>query len=491
MTRRFFIVSASLLAVATILLLFSVHYLPMVDLPQHAAQVALWLHHDDPRFGPAELYEFNWFTPYLLGYALTRGFALLLPIPLAIKAVIALAIIGLPLAAWRLCHVSGADRVWSLAAFPLGLGFCFHWGFLNYIVALPLGVWLLAEVLRYAQQRTLRRALVVVALTLVLFFAHALVLAVCGLTAVVLLLAQPGTIRSRLLVVWPLAAPLPLLATWAALAHGGEAAQTQLGYEWGAVWRRPLEWPGLLLGSADDLLARFGLLVAVIVLLWLGVRLSGRQRIWTGLLVLALVYLTFPVFGFGVALLYPRFAVLVALVTLPTLSLPTSAWRRRAVQTLIVLLPALWLAVAGVRFHAFDRDARSFDRLLDIMEPGKRVRMLMLDLRAPGALDFPVMMHFPTWYQVSKGGQMNFSFALFFPELVRYHGMPSFSTPRGAETAIERFVYARERVHFDYFVVRAHRDRTAQLFPGAGDRLRLLAHEGAWWLYQNQRQEPR
>src|SRR4051794_31031522 len=36
---------------------FSVPYLPMVDMPQHAAQISIWLHLHDPRWAEFQIFE--------------------------------------------------------------------------------------------------------------------------------------------------------------------------------------------------------------------------------------------------------------------------------------------------------------------------------------------------------------------------------------------------------------------------------------------------
>ena len=57
---------------------------PMVDLPQHAAQVALLLNMGKPGFPFSDLFHFNLFTPYLLGYGLTAAFTPVLGIVAAL-----------------------------------------------------------------------------------------------------------------------------------------------------------------------------------------------------------------------------------------------------------------------------------------------------------------------------------------------------------------------------------------------------------------------
>lgn len=45
-------------------------YLPLVDLPQHAAQIAALREIWHGNASLTQLFEINWFTPYLFGYLL-------------------------------------------------------------------------------------------------------------------------------------------------------------------------------------------------------------------------------------------------------------------------------------------------------------------------------------------------------------------------------------------------------------------------------------
>ena len=85
-------------------------YLPLVDLPQHAAQIGalhrLWS--GDPSL--AELFQVNWFTPYLFGYLLLYGLTAALPITVATKLVVSLAVAAIPLLTGRLLRAVGGDE---------------------------------------------------------------------------------------------------------------------------------------------------------------------------------------------------------------------------------------------------------------------------------------------------------------------------------------------------------------------------------------------
>src|SRR5271165_5332872 len=106
-------------------------YPPMVDLPQHAAQIALLRNLRDPAFGFADLFWVTWFTPYLLGYLAIYALTPLLGIVSAAKLVISLALIGIPVSTALLMRETGADLYWALLTIPPIYGFSYTWGFVN------------------------------------------------------------------------------------------------------------------------------------------------------------------------------------------------------------------------------------------------------------------------------------------------------------------------------------------------------------------------
>ncbi len=197
--------------------LWTVRYLPMVDLPQHAAQIYLWQHYDDPTQGLAQDYVLNWFTPYLGGYTLVRLAACVLPILQAIKLVVTLAVLAFPLSLHRLLRETGGDRWWSLLGYPMAFGFSFYWGFLNYLVALPVGMLFLVAALGFAREPTWRRGGAFAAIGVLLCLCHVLVFAVVGAAAGFLVLEGCRSVRGALVRLAPF---LPgVLFSWSLGAH--------------------------------------------------------------------------------------------------------------------------------------------------------------------------------------------------------------------------------------------------------------------------------
>src|SRR5262249_12239432 len=131
---------------------FHFHYLPMVDLPQHAAQLSEWVHLNDPSYGFADQFEINWWTPYLLSYLLARPFVFLLGVTGAIKLVVLLSVLGTVVSYFLLLRSVEQDEWLCLVALPLSFGFSFYFGFTNFLIGTPLILATQVFALRYARQ---------------------------------------------------------------------------------------------------------------------------------------------------------------------------------------------------------------------------------------------------------------------------------------------------------------------------------------------------
>ncbi|MGA3128948.1 MAG: hypothetical protein ABSD13_19815 [Candidatus Korobacteraceae bacterium] len=222
------LLAASLLATTPVWL---ASFPPMVDLPEHAAQIALLRNLHDPSFPFAELFWVNWFTPYLLGYMLVYALAPVFGIVVACKLIIALALIGLPLATAVLMRETGADPYWALLAIPGMYGFSFTWGFLNFMVATPLGLLFLAYVIRNARRPTLRSSLLLGVFAVLLFFCHALICLFFLAIAAVYVVVETKSLRRAALVFIPVLAVLPVILAWYLRTSKGNS-----GIEQGLVW---------------------------------------------------------------------------------------------------------------------------------------------------------------------------------------------------------------------------------------------------------------
>src|SRR5262245_20997921 len=96
------------LLLATALPILAFRYVPLTDFPQHLAVASILEHLHDPAFGFDAHYDVDFArTLYVLPYVLVWAFGKLLPLELAARVVVALAVISLPLSSWAIVRATG------------------------------------------------------------------------------------------------------------------------------------------------------------------------------------------------------------------------------------------------------------------------------------------------------------------------------------------------------------------------------------------------
>ena len=462
--------------------LFTAQFPPMVDLPQHAAQVATLLEILGGDADLAQLYRLNWFTPYLLGYLLVAALAPVLGIVLACKVIVAAALAAIP---WAVRSMAGPrlDARWLWLLLPTLYGFAFHWGFLNFLVAVPVGLVVFGAALRHNEQPTLGSAIRLALAMLALFFCHALTCLFVGGLAGLDALLRRQRLSGFLLRVLPLCSVLPLMLLWGLLTRSTEA-QVHAPIQWHHGWHRVTGLPDLVFGAQLGLVNHFGLLLVALPFALGLLRPARELRRWLPFLVTTAWLLFGPNVIFGNYFTYQRFGVfLVPFLFLATDPGPAAAVRQRWSQVFIGLAALLWLGLVTLFMRGFDGEARGFERVLAAMEPQRKVLQLMpgRDSRYAPA---PAFLHFGSWYQALRHGPVDFSFAHFPVALVRYRAETAPPAAQGFEWSPSSFHWQRHAGdHYDYFLVRSPVDLSAHLFRTAPVAPVLLLQENGWWLY--------
>lgn len=482
--RSAFLLVFGLLALAAVLPLWVGEYLPMVDLPQHAAQLSIGLHWDDPEFGYPRYFHPNWMTNQRFAYSVVHVFMSMLPLVPALKCTLSLAVVGVPLAVWLLLARVGADRWWALLAFPVAYNFCFYWGFLNFIVTIPLGIVFIALAVQYATAPSKLRAVALLAYAHGLFFAHVLVLAYSGLVSVLVILARAPSRRDKLVGCAALACVLPFVAAWWATIQGlaPSTTGTPVFGHWG--WHRLEQFFSFQLGVEEH--DRRGALIAGALLLLPFVMGAQPSRVpwrWIPFGVTVLAFFIVPLSGIEVDLIYGRFAAFV----LPTLLFALDRREPKATgrglrwgRALATSLVAAQLFALALTFRAFDAEARPLDRVLAAAEPHHRVLYLPTAPGSEVSFSWPYS-HFGQWYQVKRGGLVDFSFAEFFPMWYRYKPELLPGLPDEFDWRPQTFRWGEHHGdRFDYLLVRG--PILAEWFEGKPERVYTVAREQEWTL---------
>lgn len=479
------------------LLVWIPHYPPLIDLPQHAAQVSLLLdllRGDSPWAANVQL---NFFTPYLVGYGSIALVAQFLPIAVAVKVVLSLAVLAFFWAATSLRKQLEAPPFLDWLVLASYFGFAFKWGFLTFLVAAPIGLLFIQRAIAFSQQPSLGKGFILTLLGVLTFFSHGLIFIAClaigGLYAL-LGTRSLGDLVKRLS---PYAA-LVLLAViyyWFAKHAANNAIRQDNSIFWALGLKRPLSFFSFqwTITSEEKLRWYQGVQFGIHVLLLaapflLGMRLRLAPRRFAPLLVLTAIALVAPSAAMTTNFLFERFALFllpfyVLLFEAPRGPLHAAGRFSRAALVAVPLLCLAKTAIVGTQFQQFDKESGDYARAIAQVPAGQRVMSLMDDRGSAPMSGGDVYLHFVAWYQAERQGFVEMNFAQFLPQIVRFKPGVEF-LKASYEWAPRRFDWEAQRMGtFDYFVVRGA-NPDAWLPAKAPCRLHKVAQEGLWTVYQ-------
>jgi hypothetical protein len=469
------VVIAAVLCVCLLGAFFAVPYLPMVDLAQHAAQISIWLHLDDPSFTDAQRFVLNLRTPYLGAYVATWLLAHCIGVLAALKCVVWLSIVGQVAAFDALVRRLRYSRWLTLIGVPLSLGYGFYFGFISFNAALPFGILAISAALDHRSRRTLRTGLVLGAALCAVLACHGFVLGMTLAVVLPLLCRGGGRFIAR---VAPLLAPLLLGVIW--LAPGSSARSIGLTI-WEPRFLDLQQVPALLLAtSAEDHAASvLGVIFLGVVLLNLGQPSRDPERI-APLALMILGYCLFPLALGGFGPLHPRFAAYIV----PTLLIAFDPRRRPlAATSLLTIVPCfVWLALFEVRLMAYAKETQPIVDFVARMPAGLRVRPVVFERSSRAFPGLPTFMHLSAYYAAVKGGLQGYSFAMYPTSVIRYRPNVTPTMSHGEEWLPESFS-AGELDTYDCILVHSHADRTLELFNSRARDAQLVFHEADWWAY--------
>ena len=474
---------------------------PLIDLPQHAGQVAL-LRDLVAGVSPwSDLFRLNFWTPYLIGYGLALPLSFIMPVGAALQVVLSAAYAAFVLLGTRLRAHFGADPRLDWLFLPVFFGFAYSWGFYTFLVSTPVVILFVLAMDRYAQRRTVQGGVAAMLVGLALLLSHGLAfvfgIIVSGCLYTVRVHAGGGAwVKRWLRGAWPLVVPgiaCVLLYLVSIRIQSEYWTHGKLQVFWDISVMR---LPRLLANAIGDYYTpKLVLGVAVLAMLaapWLlGLRIDRRHpATWIPLAIVLFIQFLVPSTMISTAYVYQRFAVFfLPAYALAFLMRPASAAapRTRALPKLgtMALVGGVWLALGchSLEMWRFAKEARDFETVLAAMEPKQRILALTFDDRSEQAnLDLPYR-HYATWYQADKQGLVDFNFAWFPPQMVRFQPdrLPAVREGiRGHNFSARKYPLDPYR----YIVVRHTAPLPATLFDGADCAPRAVAKEGSWTLFE-------
>jgi hypothetical protein len=456
---------------------FAVPYLPMVDLPQHAAQISIWQRLGDAASPEHRLFELNLRTPYLGAYVLARVLATWLGAVSALKLVVWLAVVGHFAAFSLLVRTLGHSRWLGLLGLPFGLGYGFYFGFVSFIAAIPFGLLAISAALVHRQHASVKTGLLLAAALCATLANHGFAFGMTLAIVCPLLWRGAGTLVTRFA---PLLAPEILCAIW--LVPGSSAHSIGL-----TVWEPRIadlqQVPALLLATSatDHAASAFGVLLLGLVVWSLGPPSHSLERALP-LSFMVLGYCLFPLSLGGFGPLHPRFAVFMVPALLIACE-PRSKPRSSRVAACIALASVAWLGLFVRRLSLFARETQPIVDFVSRMPSGLSIRPIVFERTSSAFPALPALLHMSAYYVPEKGGRQGYSFAMYPTSVIRYVAKLNPTMDGGAEWHPETFFARAELDRYDCFLVHSSRDRTGELFGARLPEVSLAFHEAGWWAY--------
>lgn len=463
---------------ALLAIFFGFPYLPMVDLPQHAAQIAVWVHLGEKSFPGVENFEVNLRTPYLTGYVVARVLAIWLGVVSGLKLGIWLSVVGHFVVFALLVRKLGHSAWLALLGLPLAFGYGFYFGFVSFIAAVPFAILALLFALRHREENSWRTGFALSLALCLTLFSHGFACGVALAMAAPLLLRGEGRFATRVL---PLLAPVLFAWVWIA---PGSSAQRIGSTIWSPRFFELVQLPALLFSAsaADTFAAVCGVVCLLLLALGLG-RPRRAPEFWLPALGVLAGFCLFPESMGGFGPLHPRFAAFLGPALLVAFE-PRRAPLFKGLPSVAMALLSAWCAVFAWRVSVFNQETAGVRSFVQQMPVGLSVRPIIFERDSLVFPGLPAFLHMSAYYMAEKGGIQGYSFAMYPTSAIRY--LPGFVPGMwgGAEWNPERFSAVRDVPRFDCFLVHSTRDRTGELFGEHLGDVELVLHQGSWWAYR-------
>jgi len=394
---------------------------PLQDLPFHLATIRIIKSFHDPAFGFDHDFVLTLGrTQYVVYYLLAALFSTVLGLIAANVVLVSVYLGGTVLALRDLLRALGKDERLCLFVVPVLINILFVYGLLQFLFGIPVMLWALATAVRHFEQPTRKTTGLLAVLALVLFYSHIFPFGIFVLGFVAMFPWEHP--RRWVRAIAPTVPAIAVVLWWLAFTEAGRlvfGAATDNGKD---PHKSPdaaiLDLPNWLTNVFRDNTDEYTLIALVLlVLLTLGLSLGERERSkpvarrFVALPILCvLLYFVLPEGHGYIWLIAQRFPLLFVITSIPLLRMP-SGQRGALVLVLSLMLAGVSTVNTCRHFIAFEQtEVGDIDDAIAAMEPRKKVCALIYD-RGSSVMSNQPFLHFGSYYQVAKGGVVEFTYA--------------------------------------------------------------------------------
>jgi hypothetical protein len=407
-------------------------YLPLVDFPQHVALHAIWNNIADPAFHLNGRFRVTLSTPYALPHLAAHAAARFLGPEGGLRLVLVVSLVAFPFAALVLLRAFDRPPEIALAAFPAALSFVYWYGFVSYVVSLPLILLGIALARRCAASGRPRDAALLALLGLLTVTTHAFAFLLLLLLGGVAALATTRALSRLSLVAGGLTPGLVWSAIWT-VSSASDVSEQPLETTWGSLRERLQYLLGSVFGAhTRDPRVLAIALASVVVLaagLWLSRRPapaagdeSGRRALASVAAVAICAALLCPQVFMNTWGLWERIPPLAFVAFAGALPWPAAARARARLGAGFTAIALFACGTALAQGLAFSEQARGIRELAEELPRGARVMWTACGEEQPWRTATPSFKHLGAYVQAARGGDLSYSFAHFHHMVVRYRG---------------------------------------------------------------------
>jgi hypothetical protein len=463
--------------------LFMTAFPPSTDLPQHIAQVRLFL---DTLRSPGGSYVIQWLAPNNLIYSLILILWSVLPVAYVGPAVLVLIVFLWIAAIFLLAAGKGQSTEAAILASLLVFNQSFYWGFLNFMTGFPVFILWFALTTKAPGHRSWKYYAGLVGISFLLYGSHALWLAAGGAWLVLIGLLKRIKVKEFLL---RLASLIPcgvvVLLWYPRMSLARAASGFDVAPHWSPLFDRLSSFVDAAFGGIRGPVE---IMVFVFLYGWCGLsvwqnrkRLGGlidKDMLAAGGFFLAIVIIAPDKFMNTIFFGSRWFPI--ALIFL-LLSLPVPSIRRPSAKIVALTIAAAFFLITAIAWHRYaTEDLFGLREGLDRVPASSRILGLDLIKESEIIKGRPFLQLF-AYAQVFKGCELNFSFAQHYSGLVAYRDRREVPWTRGLDWYPEN----AKRIDFgffDYVLVNGSEDgyRTVLSYRD----LSPVTRSGRWRLYQ-------
>ena len=410
---------------------------PMVDFPQHVAQisalkdfisgVSLWQNQ----------LSLNLLTPYYAAYFPSFLLSYIMTPLVAFKVVMTLSFLAFISACLFLMKEMSANlKIGKWLILPSFFGFAWGYGFVNFLAAVPYGLLYIIYARRYAHtdEPPAKQAALLVLYVGGLLLSHGLILFFSVFIAGLVVLERTRfNLLRGLTYVTPYIILVGLMFLYVGLSslfapHSGDHAIVM-----GSWLSRLLSMPYFIVSNQLNALSGIiGLLmlfpVGLMILSSKHQKRSISPERLVPLLGIGIVWFALPHIGWGTAYLFQRFGVF--MLPFFALVIPSvqqtgqskmSTSLRHSAQAIAIATSICFFCFQGERALSYAQESLDTRAVIDALPPSKSVLRLYHENEGYSILDGDLLhQHDLVWYQVEKQGWVLPNFASFHPEVIHY-----------------------------------------------------------------------